>query len=106
MRTTAADIIDGCSEALSDVLHSALDQSAAFAVIRLTGAGARALLAAGCGIDVRPQSFTAGMVCRTRLAMIPAVLSVHDGEVIEIFVDRSYGDYLLKWLADMREIQA
>lgn len=93
-------IVARCEEALAGTVRSAVDQSAAFAVFRLTGSRMRSVLAAGCGVDLRPHFFAAGAVCRCRLALVAAVLVAVDADAIEVYVDRSHGDYLRKWLND------
>lgn len=98
--TTAADVIvDSCERALAGVLHNAVDYTAGLAVFRLAGCGARQLLATGTGIDLRPDSFPPGSCCRTRLAQVAAVITVDASERFEVYVDRSYGDFLSDWLA-------
>jgi heterotetrameric sarcosine oxidase gamma subunit len=86
------------------VLHSAVDYSAGLAVFRLSGPNSRDLLAADCGIDFRPDAFTVGTCCRTRLAQIAAVLVAAAPERTEIYVDRGYDSYLYNWLTDTASI--
>ena len=99
-------IIEHCRETLTNVLHNAVDQSAALAVFRIAGHGARELLATGCGLDLRPAAFAVGACCRTRLAEIAAIIVAADPEQFEIYVDRSYETYLSEWLADSMTVNA
>ncbi len=101
----SADIlVEKCEEALADVLHNAVDNSAGLAVFRLMGAGARDLLAAGCGIDFRDEKFPVGNCCRTRFAQIAAVIAADGPDRFDIYVERSYEKYLGDWLRDSADI--
>jgi sarcosine oxidase subunit gamma len=97
-------LLKRCEEALGDVLHNAVDNSAGLAVYRLTGTGARDLLAAGCGIDLRDEKFPVGSCCRTRFAQIAAIIAAEGTEQFEIYVDRSYEVYLGEWLSDSQTL--
>ena len=103
---SADSLIKSCEEALADVLHNAVDNSAGLAVFRLTGPGARDLLAAGCGLDFRDDKFPVGTCCRTRFAQIAAVIVAEGAEQFDIYVDRSYENYLSDWLSDSLSISA
>jgi heterotetrameric sarcosine oxidase gamma subunit len=97
-------VIAACDEALTGVLHNAVDYSAGLAVLRLAGGGARQLLATGTGIDLRPAEFAEGACCRTRLARIAAVITVDASGRFEIYADRSYESYLTSWLAESSSV--
>ncbi len=99
-------LVKRCEETLADVLHNAVDNSAGLAVFRLTGTRARDLLAAGCGIDFRDEKFPVGNCCRTRFAQIAAIIAADGPERFDIYVDRSYGNYLGDWLWDSLNISA
>ena len=99
-------IIEHCEEALTGILHNAVDQSDGLAVLRLMGAGSRDLLATGCGLDLRPAKFSAGACCSTRLAQIEAIVVAQGLEHLEIYVDRSYQTYLSEWISDSISITA
>lgn len=101
---TADAVIAACSEALTGVLHIAVDYSAGLAAIRLAGREARQVLATGTGIDLRPANFAPGSCCRTRLARIAAVITVDATDQFEIYVDRSYENYLTNWLAESSSV--
>ena len=102
----ADSIVKKCEETLGDVLHNAVDNSAGLAVFRITGSGARDLLAAECGVDFRAEKFTVGNCCRTRFAQIAAIIVAEGPEQFEIYVDRSYEVYLSDWLRDSLSISA
>lgn len=97
---TADSLIAHCESALDELVHCAVDQSAAHAIFRLVGAGVRDLLARGCGVDIRPTRFRVDACCRTRLAQIAAVLVACEGKGFECYVERSLADYLEAWLQD------
>ena len=96
----ADSIVEECEKSLAGVLHNAVDSSAGLAVFRLTGTGARNLLAAGCGIDFRDKEFPVGCCCRTRFAQIAAIIAAVGPERFDMYVDRSYETYLSNWLSD------
>ncbi len=97
-------LVKRCEETLADVLHNAVDNSAGLAVFRLTGPGARDLLAAGCGLDFRTGKFRVGDCCRTQFAQIAAVIIAEGPEQFDIYVDRSYEVYLGEWLKDSQAL--
>jgi len=101
---SAESMLEECEKSLADVLHNAVDYSAGLAVFRLTGTGARDLLAAGCGIDFRVEKFLVGNCCRTRFAQIAAIIAAEGPERFDIYVDRSYEVYLGEWLRDSQTL--
>lgn len=101
---SAESMLQKCEQALVDVLHNAVDYSAGLAIFRVTGPGARDLLAAGCGIDFRAEKFPVDSCCRTRLAQIAAIIVAEGPEQFELYVDRSYEVYLDEWLRDSLSI--
>ena len=102
--TPADDIVRSCSNALGEILHNAVDYSAALDLLRISGSDAGGLLATGSGVDFRPDKFRMGSCCRTRLAQVAAVIVATAEEQFDVYVDRSYGRYLANWLADTSNI--
>jgi len=98
-RETPSEIIACCKAALSDVLHNAVDYSAGLIGLRISGPNAKQLLASGSGVDFRTGQFPPGAFCRTRFALIAAVIVADAAEGYEIYIDRSYETYLSDWLA-------
>ncbi len=95
---SVADIMTNIDSALSGHLFAATDLSSGYVCFTLDGQGSRTLLAMGCGIDMHPEAFTTGQCVRTRFAQVP-LLIVAIGEVeFELYVDRSYADYLSEWI--------
>ena len=77
------------------------DVSAASAVIRLTGPRVRDVLAAGCPLDLHPRAFHVGRCAQTILAKATAtIVQVDDTPTFDLFVRRSFADYVARWLED------
>jgi sarcosine oxidase subunit gamma len=102
-------------DALMDLLHQALegldaavtDVSDARAVMRLSGSGARDVLAKGCTLDLHRRIFGPGQVAQSTLAKADVILfevaGDDDGEpTYDIHVGRSFAEYLWLWLAVAR----
>ena len=74
--------------------------------IRVAGPSARALLQKGCPLDVHPRAFVAGACAQSCLAKatvlvhLPADESVTEGPIFDIYVARSFAEYLWAWLED------
>ena len=96
---TANAIIDFCDSAFSKRVHIAVDYSSALKTFRVSGDLARHVLASGTGIDLRTDSFAVGSSCRTRFAQIAAIIVAVSSGIFGLFVDQSFEEYLVKWLA-------
>ncbi len=74
--------------------------------IRVSGPNARALLQKGCPLDLHPSVFKAGACAQSMLAKSGVTLhlfadeSVTDGPIFDIYVLRSFAEYLWAWLED------
>ena len=78
--------------------------------IRVSGARARALLQKGCPLDLHPSVFRAGACAQSILAKSGVTLHLFadesaaqtgaDGPVFDIYVLRSFAEYLWDWLED------
>jgi heterotetrameric sarcosine oxidase gamma subunit len=97
---TPGAIIRNCTEALDGILHNAVDYSAGLVALRITGPNARQILASGSGVDFRPGKFPVGTCCRTNFAHVAAVIVAESADQFDIYVDRSYENYINDWLAD------
>ena len=93
-------LIEECHEALSNRVFNAVDYSSALTIFKIGGTGARDILASGSGLDFRPDSFAKGKCCRTRLAGIGATVHADGDSCFEIYIDRSYEEYLESWLGE------
>jgi sarcosine oxidase subunit gamma len=80
---------------------SAVEVSAGFAVLELTGPHASAVLAHGCSIDLYPRAFGVGSAARTMLAKAQVVLTqTDDAPTYRLWVRSSFARYLVAWLLD------
>ena len=76
------------------------DVSDAYCAIGLAGPRVRDVLAKGCGLDTHGSVFPPGRVARSLLAKADVILHRTAADAFEIFVARSYADYLWRWLED------
>ena len=98
---------DGSSKALIAELERALDGrhrsiidvSAGRALINLAGDLRHALLSHGCGLDLHPRSWTAGMCAQTLVARVPVILQERSNAT-RVFVRPSIADWLRAWMVD------
>ena len=103
-RQTASNMIERCEADLAGVLHNAVDQSAAFSVLRVAGRDVRDVLASGAALDFRESGFPPGGCRPTRFAQVAAAIVATGTDEFEIYVDREYGKYLRDWLEDTARI--
>lgn len=98
------DVADALRAALAGRHAAVVDVTDGRAVLRLSGARARTVLAKGCAIDLHPRAFAFGDVVQAALAKSQVILqqSVDDedegGPAFDIYVARSFADYLWAWL--------
>jgi sarcosine oxidase subunit gamma len=76
------------------------DVSDAYTVIRLAGPAAAEVLAKGCALDTHDRVFPPGKVARSLLAKADVILHRLTADTFELYVARSYADYLWRWLED------
>ncbi len=87
------------SAALSG-LASAVDQSDAKAILRLSGNRVRDVLAKGCPLDLHPRAFTPEDAATTQIALIPCQLwQIDETPAFELAVPFSYAGSFWHWLA-------
>ncbi len=91
------------SAALLDVVegqHAAVTMvSDAHMIFTVSGAGARAVLNQGTGIDLHPRTFSTGTCVRTSLGKTGVILhQVDDTPAYDVYAWRSYANYLSMWL--------
>ncbi|GAA4786532.1 sarcosine oxidase subunit gamma [Actinomycetospora chlora] len=79
---------------------TAVDVSAQRTSVRLRGPGARALLAAGCAIDLRPASFPRGRSAQTLLGQAPVLLVAHADDDLQVLVRPSFAGAVVDLLVD------
>ena len=91
--------------ALSGLHVSVVDVSESRTCIHLTGPQARKVMMKAGPLDVHPRNFAVGHCAQTHLAK--ALTTIHhvseseqDGPAYDIYVLRSFSDYLWRWLED------
>lgn len=88
-------------EALSGQHFLVSDVSCSRTVIGLAGAHAREVLAKGCSLDLHPREFGAGRCAQSSLAHAHVLLhQLDDAPTFDLYVHRSFADYLWQWLED------
>jgi sarcosine oxidase subunit gamma len=83
---------------LQDLLHHATDASDALALITVEGQAARGLLAMHSSLGFGQPPLTAGRCAQTRMAKVAVLVHAIDAQGLDLYVDRSVGHYLLRWL--------
>lgn len=100
------NVFGALSTALSSQHAAVVDVTDSRTVLRLSGPRARAVLAKGCALDLHPRAFALGDVAQTMLAKSAVILhhtvddAEKEGSEFDIYVPRSYADYLWSWLND------
>ena len=86
-------------EALSG-MHASLNVVTGGQVaMRISGDSATAVLAKGCTLDLHPKTFHPGQCAQTGLAKASILIAkVDDVPTFDIFVRRSFAEYLALWL--------
>ena len=77
---------------------SVFDQSSGYAILRLSGIGARLLLQKGMFLDLHSDTFKAGAVAATAIEHIGVIVWCLEESVFEIAVFRSFASSLSHWL--------
>lgn len=78
----------------------ALDLSAARAVFRIEGPGAREVLAKGVPIDLRPSVFVPGTARRTHLGQVAVGLWLGQDGAFTLVCFRSVASFVAEWLQE------
>ncbi len=94
-----AEILECIEGALSGQLYAATNMSSGYACFAISGPAARTVLAMGCGVDMHETAFTTGRCVRTRFAQGPLLIVATGNFDFDLYVDRSYANYLQDWLA-------
>lgn len=97
-RGEVADIMAKLEEALGSVHSAITDVSAGRMVIRLHGPNVCDVLAKGCPLDLHPRVVKPGYVAGSVLAKITTLIHLSDDKTIDLYVGRSFADYLWTWL--------
>jgi methylglutamate dehydrogenase subunit D len=92
-----ADWADWLGETLAG-LASVSDQSGGYAVFRVSGSGASALLQKGAAIDLDPVVFCVGAAATTVIGHVGVILwKVDDGPTFDVALFRSFADSFRDW---------
>ncbi|PRY25234.1 sarcosine oxidase subunit gamma [Aliiruegeria haliotis] len=89
----AGTTVASLSQALEGVYHLAVDVSDARALFRISGEGAREVLARLCPVDLSPAAFGPGEMRRSRLAQVPAAFWIDETGTISLVCFRSVAGY-------------
>ncbi|MFZ5677991.1 MAG: sarcosine oxidase subunit gamma [Pseudomonadota bacterium] len=106
-RAKTEELLGALRQALAGIHSFAVDVSDMRTIIRLEGDQARTLLLKGCSLDLLSADYGPGTARRLRFAEIAALLHIVSGkpDVIDIYVFRSYADYVWDWfLANGRAV--
>jgi sarcosine oxidase, subunit gamma len=100
----APDLLARLERAVADRRAAVTDLSSSRVIIEIGGAGARDLLAAGCGLDLHPRAFGPGQCAQTLLARVPVILDqLAAAPHFRLLIRRSYTRWLVDWLIDAAE---
>ena len=92
--TISADaLIAHCIREIDGLRHHVVDVSAGLRIAHVRGGSAAALLSMGSGVDWTKQCV------RIRFASIPVIVHRYAQNAFDVYYDRSYGDYLERWMA-------
>jgi sarcosine oxidase subunit gamma len=106
-RAKTAELLIALRQALVHIHSFAVDVSDMRSIIRVEGDAARSVLLKGCSLDLLSSDYETGTVRRLRFAEIAALLHIVSGkpDVIDLYVFRSYADYVWEWfLANGRAV--
>jgi len=94
-------LADQLSQRVAGEGMAVVDLSCALKALRVEGPAARELLSRGCGLDLHPRTFPAGLASRTRFAQLPVIIDCTDPKpCFDLYVGRSHLNYLKSWLTD------
>lgn len=97
----APDLLPRLERAVAGRRAAVNDLSSSRAIIDIAGAGARDLIAAGCGIDLHPRVFGPAQCAQTLLARVPVILDqLDDTPHYRLLVRPSYAGWLTQWMID------
>ena len=93
--------VENLSQGFSGLPSAATVITDSRVLLKLSGTGARRLLAMGSGVDYHPCAFKAGTGVTTKLAGITAMVFQPEEDTFLVFVDRSHADYFWAWIKDV-----
>ena len=98
--TTGQSPSDRLRERLAPLGSGITEIGDSLAIVALSGRHARDVLAKGCTLDLHPRAFRPGDVAQTLLAKAQITLNQIAASEYEIYVRRSFAEYLWTWLED------
>jgi len=94
-------LADDLAKAFEDQAATVTEIGESRTCIRVAGPKARDLIAKGCPLDLHPRVFTTGCCAQGMLAKAGVLLhQVSDEPAYDIYVLRSFAEYLWLWLED------
>ena len=87
-------------DATSKTHASVTEISAGRTLFRLAGPSALDVLAKGCPLDLHPRVAKPGYVAGSVLAKTNAVIHLREAHLVDIYLGRSFADYLWAWLEE------
>jgi sarcosine oxidase subunit gamma len=96
--TEVAERLAGIESALKGQHFLAANVSDARTFVRISGTGAREVLAKLCPVDLSPEGFKPGMFRRTRMAQVPAAFWLDEAGNFHLICFRSVADYAFELL--------
>lgn len=95
----ANSIVAALTKELGDEHHLAVNVSDARAVFRLTGQGARELVAKGAPVDMSPAALAPGDLRRSHIGQVAAAFWIDADESLTLVCFRSFAAYMFDWLS-------
>lgn len=92
---------NGLRTALAAQFAAVTEVGGGMTCLRLQGAPARALLERECPLDLHPREFPVGRCAQSHVAKAPILLRALAEDSLDIFVRRSFADYLWALLTDL-----
>ena len=99
-KSRVADLMAKIVEATEGLHVSVTDISAGRTVFRLAGPSCLDVLAKGCPLDLHPRVAKPGYVAGSVLAKINALIHLREADMVDIYLGRSFADYLWAWLEE------
>ncbi|MEX2650081.1 MAG: sarcosine oxidase subunit gamma family protein [Alphaproteobacteria bacterium] len=97
---TEAKLVADLRKALDGLHAGVTDVTDGRTVIRLNGPNVRDVLAKGCALDLHPRAFGPARCAQTRLAKATVILHQLDAQTFDVYIERSFADYLWRWIED------
>lgn len=95
----APRIVSDLTAELAGQHHLAVNVSDARAVFRLTGQGARELIAKGAPVDMSPAAFRPGDLRRSHIGQVAAAFWMSEESSLTLVCFRSFAGYMFDWLS-------